>query len=66
MKSLELFATEEELVEDKKTGEIKVNIKYYIYHPDIAIKIYLKPVDATASEVLKFLVYENKIKSIPK
>lgn len=63
--SLELFANEE-FLEDKKTGEIQVNIKYFIYHPDLAIKIYLKPVDRTASDVLKFLVYENRIKSIPK
>lgn len=62
---MELLATEN-FFEDKKTGEIKVDIKYFIYHPDLRIKIYLKPIDKTASDVLKFLVYENRIKNIPK
>lgn len=61
---MELFATKEEIFEDKKTGEIQIKIKYFVYHPEIGVKIYLKPVDKTAEEILKFLAYDNKIKKI--
>lgn len=63
-KSLELFY-EEYIYEDKK-GEIKVVHKYFIFHPDLAIRIYLKPVDSTASDILKFLAHDCKIINIPK
>lgn len=63
-KSLELFC-EEYILEDSK-GEIKVTHKYFIFHPELAVRIYLKPVDSTAKDILKFLAYESKIKHIPK
>lgn len=62
--SLELFC-EEYILEDKN-GEIKVKHKYFIFHPELAVRIYLKPVDSTAKDILKFLAYDNKIKHIPK
>lgn len=62
--SLELYC-EEYIYEDLK-GEIKVEHKYFIFHPDLAIRIYLKPVDSTAKDILKFLAYENRIINIPK
>lgn len=63
-KSLELFC-EEYIYEDSK-GEIKVKHKYFIFHPEIAVRIYLKPIDSTASDILKFLAYDTYIKNIPK
>lgn len=62
--SLELYC-EEYILEDKN-GEIQVKIKYFIIHPELAVRIYLKPKDSTASDILKFLAYEGKIKHIPK
>ena len=63
-KSLELFC-EEYIYEDQK-GEIEVKHKYFIFHPELAVRIYLKPIDSTAKDILKFLAYDNIIKHIPK
>ena len=40
----------------------KVVVKYYILHPDIPVRIYLKPIDKTAEEMMYQLVAEKKIK----
>ena len=51
---------------NEETGEAGVNIEYYIYNPELRLKIYLKPADKTAEATLAFLVYDNQIRSILK
>lgn len=62
---IELLATKE-WFENKLTGEVGVDIEYFIFHPELGVKIYLKPSDKTAEAVLRMLVYDNYIKTIPK
>lgn len=62
---IELLATKE-WFENKLTGEVGVDIEYFIIHPELGVKIYLKPADNTAEAVLRMLVYDNVIKTIPK
>lgn len=62
--SLELYC--EEYIREDSKGEIKITHKYFIFHPELAVRIYLKPVDSTAKDILKFLAYDNKIKHISK
>ncbi len=58
---MELFA-QKLWREDEKTGKVFYRIEYFIYHPEYGTKIYLKPADRTASEVLDYLIYSKHIK----
>ena len=50
--SLELFC--EEYIREDAKGEIKVKHKYFIFHPELAVRIYLKPIDSTAKDIKVF------------